>query len=174
MRKRKYDERPLSLFFVKLKPPYFFYLLFMYKTVGERLLIYDEVLPRLIGIQLECRAYGKFGTDGLIALASLRTERSPRSDYHTCQRLSDWAKTLCDLYTIDLSCTHTCKAEAVGKRIHRGGGTGVEGCGAQLSPPAPVVDLLRNVPPGPVQRPYAVVHRHPVDHIWGVKTVARS
>jgi hypothetical protein len=117
-------------------------------------------------VQLECRAYGKLGTDVIIALASLRTERSPAFDFRTRQRLSDWTKTRCDLYTIDLSCTHTRKAEAVGKRIHRRGRTEVKGCGAQVSPPTPVVDLLRNVPPGPVQRPYTVVHRHPVDDSW--------
>src|SRR5262245_3982786 len=80
---------------------------------------------RLIGIRREWPAYGNLGTDVLIALASLRSELSPGIDYRTCQRLSDWAKTVCDLYTIDLSSTFTCKAEAVGKRIHpdRGGGT---------------------------------------------------
>ena len=80
---------------------------------------------RLIGIRREWPAHGKLGTDVLIALASLRSELSPGIDYRTCQRLSDWAKTVCDLYTIDLSSTFTCKAEAVGKRIHpdRGGGT---------------------------------------------------
>jgi hypothetical protein len=146
----------------------------VYKTVGERLLIYDEVLPRLIVIQLECRAYGKLGTDVIIALASLRTERSPEIDSLTCQQLCDWAKTRCDLYTIDLSSTFTCKAEAVGKRIRHGGGTEVEGCGALFFALVPVVYLLRNLRHRRVQRPYAVVHTYPVDHIWGLKTVARS
>ena len=132
-------------------------------------------IARLIGIGREWRAYGKLGTDVLIALASLRTERSPGSDYRTCQRLSDWAKTVCDLYTIDLSSTFTCKAEAVGKRIRRGGGTEVWGCGGLSSALAPVVDLLRNMPHRRVQRPYALVppHRHPVDDSR-TSTVARS
>src|SRR5215813_7029365 len=136
---------------------------------------------RLIGIRRirrEWTTYGKLGTDVLLALASLRSEPSPGIDYRTCQRLSDWAKTVCDLYTIDLSSTFTCKAEAVGKRIHldRGGGTVVDGCGGLSWEQAPVVYLLRNVPPKRVQRPYALVppHRHPVDHIWRLKTVARS
>ena len=73
-----------SLFFVKLKPPYFTFYVCI-KTVGERVLIYDEVLPSLIATEREWRAYGNLGTDGLIALASLRTERSPGSDYRTCQ-----------------------------------------------------------------------------------------
>ena len=53
--------------------------------IAGRLLIYDEVLPRLTVIEREWRAYGNLGTDVLIALASLRTERSPGSDYRTCQ-----------------------------------------------------------------------------------------
>jgi len=142
----------------------------MYGPVGPALSC------RLIGIRREWRAYGNFGADVLIALASLRTERSPGSDYRTCQRLSDWAKTVCDLYTIDLSSTFTCKAEAVGKRIRRGGGIEVWGCGALFFALVPVVYLLRNLRLRRVQRPYALVppHRHSVDHIWGLKTVARS
>ena len=133
----------------------------------------------LIGIRREWRAYGKLGTDVLTALASLRSELSPERDRLTCQRLFDWAKTVCNLYTIDLSSTFTCKTEAVGKRIHRshrGVGTGVDGCGGLSWEQAPVVDLLRNVPLRRVQRPYPLVppHRHPVDHIRGLRTVARS
>src|SRR5262245_60922213 len=72
-------------------------------------------------------------------------------------------KTVCDLYTIDLSSTFTCKAEAVGKRIRRGGGTEVWGCGALFFALVPVVYLLRNLRHRRVQRPYAVVHTYPVD-----------
>src|SRR5262245_30443479 len=129
---------------------------------------------RLTVIGREWRAYGKLGTDVLTALASLRTERSPERDSSTCQRLCDWAKTACDLYTIDLSSTFTCKAEAVGKRIHRGGATEVWRCGTLFFALVPVVYLLRNLRLRRVQRPYAVVHRHPVDDSWGLKTVARS
>ena len=139
----------------------------------------DEVSPRLTVIEREWPAYGKLGTDVLIALASLRSELSPERDFLTCQRLFDWAKTVCDLYTIDLSSTFTCKAEAVGKRIlrsHRGVGTDERGCGGLSFALAPVVYLLWNMPHRRVQRPYALVppHRHPVDHIWRLKTVARS
>lgn len=104
---------------------------------------------RLIGIRREWPAYGKLGTDVLTALASLRSELSPARDRLTCQRLFDWAKTVCNLYTIDLSSTFTCKAEAVGKRIHRGHrgvGTGVDGCGGLSWEQAPLVYLLRNMP----------------------------
>src|SRR5262245_65975588 len=85
---------------------------------------------RLIGITREWPAYRKLGTDVLIALASLRSERSPERDSLTCQRLCDWAKTVCDLYTIDLSSTFTCKAEAVDKRYSSWRReTGEGGCG---------------------------------------------
>ena len=131
-------------------------------------------MPRLIVIEREWRAYGKLGTDVRILLASLRTERNPGSDYLTCQRFSGWAKTRRDLYTIDLSCTHTRKAEAVGKRIRRVAGTEVWGCGALFFALIPVVYLLRNLSHGLVQRPYTVVpHMHPVDDSRS-STVARS
>jgi hypothetical protein len=131
---------------------------------------------RLIDIRREWPAYGNLGADVLIALASLRSELSPGKDWPTCERLCDWAKTVCNLYTIDLSSTFTCKAEAVGKRIRRGGGTDEGGCSGLSWEQAPVVYLLRNMTLRRVQRPYALVppHRLPVDHIWGLKTVARS
>src|SRR5262245_25267463 len=143
-----------------------------------RLLIYDEVLPRLIGIEREWRAYGKLGTDVLIALASLRSQLSPERDCPTCQRLCYSAKTRCALYvTTYLYRTYTDKAEAVGKRIHHGGGAvgaDVGGGEALFYALVPVVYLLRNLRHRRVQRPYAVVHRHPVDNSWRLKTVTRS
>src|SRR5262249_19941803 len=47
-------------------------------------------------------------------------------------------------------------------------------CGTLFFALVPVVYLLRNLRLRRVQRPYAVVYRHPVDDSWGLKTVARS